>query len=166
MLYNQEELAALSYYRPGVCSNRSVHAVGDFTRITVERQGTDTAREIITTMTSVRIPQTDDALLAECDVDTFRSSGPGGQHVNRRETAVRLRHRPTGLMVVSQQERSQYRNKRIALANLRRRLENLNRRRRPRVRTAVPRRVRERILASKKRRALTKRLRKPPSGDE
>ena len=117
-------------------------------------------------MTLVRIPQTDDALLAQCDVETFRSSGPGGQNVNRRETAVRLRHRPTGTVVTCQQERSQFRNKQIALANLRRKLENLNRRRRPRVRTAKPRRVRERILASKKRRALTKRLRKPPSGDE
>ena len=117
-------------------------------------------------MAMPRIPQDNDELLAECDVETFRSSGPGGQNVNRRETAVRLRHRPTGTVVTCQQERSQYRNKQIALANLRRRLENLTRRRRPRVRTVVPRRVRERILVSKKRRALTKRLRKPPSGDE
>ena len=117
-------------------------------------------------MAMLRIPQDNDELFAECDVETFRSSGPGGQNVNRRETAVRLRHRPTGTVVTCQQERSQYRNKQIALANLRRRLENLNRRRRPRVRTAVPRRVRARILVSKKRRALTKRLRKPPSGAE
>jgi len=117
-------------------------------------------------MTEPRIPQDDDGLLAECDVETFRSSGPGGQHVNRRETAVRLRHRPTGTVVTCQQERSQYRNKQIALANLRRKLENLTRRRRRRIRTAMPRRIRERILASKKRRALTKRLRKPPSAHE
>jgi len=117
-------------------------------------------------MTLVRIPQTDDKLLAECDVETFRSSGPGGQHVNRRETAVRLRHRPTGTVVTCQQERSQYRNRQIALANLRRRIENLTRRRRRRIRTAMPRAVRERILASKKRHALKKRLRKPPSLEE
>ena len=113
-----------------------------------------------------RIPQSDDELLAECDVETFRSSGPGGQHVNRRETAVRLRHRPTGTVVTCRQERSQYRNKQIALANLRRKLEKLTGHRRPRIRTTMPRHVRERILASKRRHSMKKRLRKPPVLDE
>lgn len=40
----------------------------------------------------------DDDLMAQCDVDTFKSSGPGGQHRNKRESAVRLCHRPTGVM--------------------------------------------------------------------
>jgi len=109
---------------------------------------------------------TDDELLAECDVDTFRASGPGGQHVNRRETAVRLRHRPTGLVVTCQQERSQYRNRQIALTNLRLKLGDLARPRRPRIRTFMPRSVRNRILASKKRHAIKKRLRKRPGLDE
>jgi len=63
-------------------------------------------------------PSSDEDLLAECEVETFRSSGPGGQNVNKRDTAVRLRHTPTGIVVTCQRERSQYRNKQIALEEL------------------------------------------------
>jgi len=114
----------------------------------------------------MRIPETDRGLLAECAVETFRSSGPGGQHVNRRETAVRLRHLPTGIVVTCQQERSQRRNKRIALRELRRRLEDRQRPERPRIPTRPPRAVRERMLEEKKRRGLKKRLRKKPKLEE
>lgn len=48
-------------------------------------------------------------------IDTYRASGPGGQHVNRRETAVRITHLPTGLVAASQAERSQARNRKQAL---------------------------------------------------
>ena len=102
----------------------------------------------------------DDELLAQCDVETFRSSGPGGQNVNRRETAVRLVHRPTGLAVACQQERSQYRNKQIALEILRSKLVIRRRRRRPRIATRIPRGVRERILEKKRRLGAKKRLRR------
>jgi protein subunit release factor B len=112
------------------------------------------------------IPASDGDLLAECDVETFRSSGPGGQNVNRRETAVRLRHRPTGLVVACQRERSQHQNKMLALKLLRRKIECLFRRRRPRIPTAMPRGVRERILAKKKRQGLKKRLRAAGGFDE
>jgi peptide chain release factor len=51
-------------------------------------------------------------------VDRMRSSGPGGQHVNKTESAVRVTHIPTGLCAVSQEERCQHLNKKLAMARL------------------------------------------------
>ncbi len=62
----------------------------------------------------------DDAtLLADCDADAYRSSGPGGQHRNKVSSAVRLRHRPTGISVIAEESRSQHENKAKALRRLR-----------------------------------------------
>ncbi|MEM9415875.1 MAG: peptide chain release factor-like protein [Planctomycetota bacterium] len=60
-----------------------------------------------------------DDLLADCDVQRTRSSGPGGQHRNKVETAVRLTHRPTGLSVLAGERRSQAQNHAAAVARLR-----------------------------------------------
>jgi peptide chain release factor len=58
--------------------------------------------------------------------ETMRSSGPGGQHVNRTESGVRITHIPTGLQASAAEERSQYRNRRLAMARLRRKLDERN----------------------------------------
>jgi len=114
----------------------------------------------------ILLPESDEALLRECEVDTFRSSGPGGQHVNKTESAVRLRHLPSGVVVTSQQERSQHRNKSLCLQKLREKIDKLNYRPTKRVPTRVPRSVKNRTLEAKARRSRIKRLRSKPSADE
>lgn len=65
---------------------------------------------------------TDPQLLAQCEVDTYRASGPGGQKRNKTSSAVRLRHLPTGLIVIAEESRSQHENKAKAQKRLRRAL--------------------------------------------
>ena len=112
------------------------------------------------------LPELDEDLLRECEVETFRSSGPGGQHVNKTESAVRLKHVPSGVVVSSQQERSQHRNKALCLQRLRSKVAQLNYRPPKRVRTRVPRSAKNRTLEEKARRSEIKRLRSKPSSDE
>lgn len=61
----------------------------------------------------------DDALIAQCEVDRYRASGPGGQHRNKTESAVRLRHKLTGVSAIGEDSRSQAENKMHAVRRLR-----------------------------------------------
>ncbi|HYL75362.1 MAG TPA: peptide chain release factor H [Bryobacteraceae bacterium] len=61
--------------------------------------------------------------------ETMRASGPGGQHVNRTESAVRVTHLPTGVHATAMEERSQHRNRKLALARLTKKLSDINSRR-------------------------------------
>lgn len=110
----------------------------------------------------VIIPDTDEELLAECEIQTFRSGGKGGQHVNKTETGVRLIHVPTGARVSSTKERSQYRNKMNCLVRLRKKLMKMNEVVPERIETKKPAAVKERERESKKRKSAKKMLRKPP----
>ena len=64
----------------------------------------------------------DDELIAACEMEFLRRSGPGGQHRNKVETAVRLKHADTGLVAEAGERRSQAENRRVALRRLRMRL--------------------------------------------
>src|SRR5437764_2607707 len=61
----------------------------------------------------------DGQLLAQCEVDTYRASGPGGQKRNKTSSAVRIRHPPSGLLVIAEESRSQHENRARALRRLR-----------------------------------------------
>lgn len=61
---------------------------------------------------------TDSQLLAQCEVDTYRASGPGGQKRNKTSSAVRVRHPPSGLIVIAEESRSQHENRVKALKRM------------------------------------------------
>ena len=61
----------------------------------------------------------DQQLLEQCALDTYRASGPGGQKRNKTSSAVRLRHRPSGIIVIAEESRSQHENRARALKRMR-----------------------------------------------
>jgi protein subunit release factor B len=95
----------------------------------------------------------------ETEVSFYKSSGPGGQKKNKTESAVRLHHPPSGLIVIATEQRSQAQNRLLAFRRLQRRLATLNRVPKPRVKTRPPKEAKERVLAAKKKLGEKKQLR-------
>ncbi len=116
-------------------------------------------------MDIIRLPLDDEELLAQCEIITCRASGKGGQHVNVTDSAVRLTHVPTGIVVTSQKERSQHLNKKDCLEKLRKKVEQLNYRKPKRVATRVPRSVRSKNRVKKEKESKKTQLRRPPTPD-
>ena len=115
------------------------------------------------------MPKTHDAderLMRECDMETFRASGPGGQHRNRRASGVRLRHRPTGIVVQATERRSQHQNRAVALERLRAKLAARARKRKKRVATRPTSASKSRRIEEKKRSSRIKQARTRPRRDD
>lgn len=105
------------------------------------------------------LPEDDEDLLLECKVTAFRSSGSGGQHVNVTDSAVRLVHIPTGIIVTSQKGRSQFFNKQDCIQKLREKVEKLNYRAPKRIPTQPSKSVKSKNLAKKAKHSVKKKLR-------
>lgn len=107
----------------------------------------------------------DEALMAECEVDVYVASGPGGQHRNKTESGVRLHHGPTKIVVTATERRSQLQNRGVAIERLRERLTALSfvpKVRRP---TRKSRGAQQRRLTTKKKQSETKSNRQRPHHD-
>ena len=104
----------------------------------------------------------DDALLAQCDVQVHRAGGPGGQHRNKVETAIRLVHGPSGVAAEGKDQRSKTQNLRAALGRLREKLERKAYRPPPRRKTKPTRGSKKRRLEGKKLLSAKKTARRGP----
>ena len=97
-----------------------------------------------------------ETLEREIEIDTFRASGPGGQHVNKTNSAIRFTHLPSGVVVIAQDSPSQFRNREIAFERLIEQLKKLNYVPKKRYATKPSRAAKERRIEAKKTRATVK----------
>jgi ribosome-associated protein len=107
-----------------------------------------------------------ETLEREVEVETFRASGPGGQHVNKTQSALRLVHPPSGVVVMSQDSPSQWRNRETAFERLAVQLRRLNHVPKKRVATKPTAASRKRRIEAKKLTGRRKRMRGRVSHDE
>lgn len=103
--------------------------------------------------------QAPDELYRSCEMDVFRATGPGGQGVNTTDSAVRLRHVPTGIVVTCRESRSQLRNRETCLDKLHDILARRAKPPRPRKKTRPTKASKERRLKAKRVRSERKQLR-------
>lgn len=111
-------------------------------------------------MDKIILPESDEDLLKLCRIETFRASGPGGQHVNTTDSAVRLTIEEYGITVTSQKERSQYLNKLTCIEKLREKVAQLNYKAPIRIATRVPRNQKEERFKKKQKHGEKKKLRR------
>lgn len=107
-----------------------------------------------------------DELVRDCDVQAFRASGPGGQGVNTMDSAVRMRHVPSGIVVTARESRSQFQNRASCLRKLKEELAFRARPSKKRVATKPGKAAKARRLADKRHRARIKAARKRYDGSE
>ena len=107
-----------------------------------------------------------EVLEREVEIEFFRASGPGGQHVNKTESALRMTHWPSGVVVIAQDSPSQHRNRETAFTRLAERLERLNYVKPRRVPTRPTLASRKRRVEGKKQVGQKKRTRGKVRGDE
>jgi protein subunit release factor A len=105
-------------------------------------------------------------LPSQIEISTFRSGGKGGQHQNKTESGVRVRHMPSGIEVVCRDERSQYLNKMRALSVLADRLKKRSERPKPRIPTRISEKHKNLRRETKKRTGMKKKLRRTPVREE
>ena len=102
----------------------------------------------------------------DCEMSAFHASGPGGQGVNTADSAVRLRHVPTGIVVTSREQRSQLQNRENCLRKIHDQLQARSVRPKKRKATKPSKAARQRRLDAKHRRADVKAARRRPGMDD
>ena len=107
-----------------------------------------------------------DEIAKDCETDVFHAHGPGGQGVNTTDSAVRMRHLPTGIVVVSRESRSQYRNRQLCLQKIQAELKRRSIPPTKRVKTKPTKGSQIRRLKAKRERSQIKQSRRRINGDD